>query len=76
MAVESVLTRDEVTVFFERRQEALDNLDADALRDDYADDCVVESRVAGTLQRGRRPSIAPGARGSRRFPTSSTGPIG
>ena len=50
MAVESVLTRDEVTAFFERRQEAFDNLDADALLRDYAEDCVVESPVAGTLR--------------------------
>ena len=50
MAVESVLTRGEVTALFERRQEAFDSLDADALLGDYADDCVVESRVAGTLR--------------------------
>jgi steroid delta-isomerase-like uncharacterized protein len=50
MAVESVLTRDEVTALFERRQDAFDNLDADALLGDYAHDCVVESRVAGTLR--------------------------
>jgi steroid delta-isomerase-like uncharacterized protein len=50
MAVESMLTRDELTTLFERRQEAFDNLDADALVRDYADGCVVESPVAGTLR--------------------------
>ena len=50
MAVESVLTRDELTALFERRQEAFDNMDADALSRDYADDCVVESPAAGILR--------------------------
>lgn len=49
MAVESALTRDEMTALFERRQEAFDNMDADALSRDYADDCVVDSPAAGTL---------------------------
>jgi steroid delta-isomerase-like uncharacterized protein len=50
MAVESALTREEVTALFSRRQEAFDNLDADALMGDYADDCVVESPASGTLR--------------------------
>ena len=50
MAVESMLTREEVTALFERRQDAFDNMDADALAGDYADDCVVESPAAGTLR--------------------------
>jgi steroid delta-isomerase-like uncharacterized protein len=49
MAVESMLTRDEVTALFARRQEALDSMDADALARDYADDCTVESPASGTL---------------------------
>jgi steroid delta-isomerase-like uncharacterized protein len=49
MAVESVLTRDELTALFARRQDAFDNMNADALSRDYADDCVVESPAAGTL---------------------------
>ena len=43
MAVESMLTREELIALFDRRQEALDNMDASALSIDYADDCVVES---------------------------------
>ena len=50
MAVESALTRDEMTALFERRREAFDNMDADALSRDYADDCVVDSPAAGTLR--------------------------
>ena len=50
MAVESMLTREELTALFERRQDAFDNMDADALAGDYADDCVVESPAAGTLR--------------------------
>ena len=50
MAVESMLTREELAALFDRRQEAFDNLDAEALSADYADDCVVESPAAGTLQ--------------------------
>jgi steroid delta-isomerase-like uncharacterized protein len=50
MAVESMLTREELTALFERRQEAFDNMNADALSADYADDCVVESPAAGTLK--------------------------
>jgi steroid delta-isomerase-like uncharacterized protein len=50
MAVESMLTREELIALFDRRQEALDNMDASALSIDYADDCVVESPAAGTLK--------------------------
>lgn len=50
MAVESMLTREELVALFERRQDAFDNLDADALSNDYAEDCVVESPAAGTLR--------------------------
>ena len=50
MAVDSMLTREELTALFDRRQDALDNMDADALSADYADDCVVESPAAGTLR--------------------------
>jgi steroid delta-isomerase-like uncharacterized protein len=49
MAVESAMTREEMTALFERRQEAFDNMDADALSRDYAADCVVDSPAAGTL---------------------------
>ena len=50
MAVESMLTREELIALFDRRQEALDNMDASALSSDYADDCLVESPAAGTLK--------------------------
>src|SRR6186997_1569918 len=50
MTVESALTRDEMTALFLRRQEAFDNMDADALSRDYAEDCVVDSPAAGTLR--------------------------
>ena len=38
-----------MTALFARRQEAFDNMDADALSRDYADDCVVDSPAAGAL---------------------------
>ena len=50
MAVDSALTREEMTALFSRRQLAFDNMDADALSADYADDCVVDSPAAGTLR--------------------------
>ena len=50
MAVESALTREQMIALFDRRQEAFDNMDADALSRDYADDCVVDSPAAGTLR--------------------------
>ena len=43
---EGQMTRDEIVAFFDRRQEAYDNLDAKALAAGYADDCLVESRPA------------------------------
>ena len=50
MALGAALTREELTELFDRRQEAFDNMDADALSRDYAPDCVVESPAAGTLR--------------------------
>ena len=50
MAVESALTRDETIALFDRRQDAFDNMDADALSRDYAEECVVDSPAAGTLR--------------------------
>jgi steroid delta-isomerase-like uncharacterized protein len=50
MAVDSALTREEVTALFDRRQAAFDNMDADALAGDYADDCLVDSPASGTLR--------------------------
>ena len=50
MAIESALTRDEMLALFDRRHEAFDNMDADALSADYADDCVVDSPAAGTVR--------------------------
>ena len=43
----AMMTRDEVTTFFARRQEAYDDLDAAALAADYAEDVVIESPMAG-----------------------------
>ncbi len=43
------ITREEIVAFFDRRQEAVDDLDAAALAADYAEDCSVESPFAGTL---------------------------
>jgi steroid delta-isomerase-like uncharacterized protein len=45
---EHQMTRDEIVAFFERRQAAFDNLDADALAADYAADCAVDSPTGGT----------------------------
>ena len=50
MTVGSALTHEEMTALFVRRQEAFDNMDADALSRDYADDCLVDSPAAGTLR--------------------------
>ena len=50
MDVESALTREELTAIFKRRQDALENMDAAALTQDYAEDCVVDSPAAGTLR--------------------------
>ena len=49
---EGQMTRDEIVAFFDRRQEAYDNLDAKALAAGYADDCLVESPMAG-VHKGR-----------------------
>jgi len=50
MDVDSALTREELVALFKRRQGAFDNMDADALTEDYAEDCVVDSPAAGTLR--------------------------
>lgn len=42
------MTRDEIVAFFERRQDAYDNLDAARLAADYSDDCLVQSPTGGT----------------------------
>jgi steroid delta-isomerase-like uncharacterized protein len=42
------MTREEIVAFFDRRQEAYDNLDAARLGADYSDDCIVESPTGGT----------------------------
>jgi steroid delta-isomerase-like uncharacterized protein len=42
------MTREEIVAFFNRRQEAYDNLDAARLAADYSDDCIVESPTGGT----------------------------
>ena len=42
------MTRAEVIAFFDARQTAYDNLDADGLAADYAVDCVVDSPTGGT----------------------------
>jgi len=42
------MTRDDIVALFDRRQAALENLDAGALIADYAPDCVVESPTGGT----------------------------
>jgi predicted ester cyclase len=41
------MTRDEIVAFFDRRQAAIDNLDADALAAGYTADCVVSSPAGG-----------------------------
>lgn len=45
---EGHMTRAEIKALFDRRQIAYDNLDAAALAEDYALDCVVDSPTAGT----------------------------
>jgi steroid delta-isomerase-like uncharacterized protein len=42
------MTRAEVVALFERRQTAYDNLDAETLAADYAEDCIVDSPTGGT----------------------------
>jgi len=41
------MTRDQITIMFERRRLALERQDTATLLKDYADDCVVESPAAG-----------------------------
>jgi len=41
------MTREDVVAIFERRQAAIENLDAAALVGDYAPDCIVESPTGG-----------------------------
>jgi len=47
------MTHAEIEAMFERRQIAYDNLDAEALTADYAEDCIVDSPTAGGLHTGR-----------------------
>ena len=44
------MTREEIVAFFNRRQEALDDLDAATIAADYTEDCIVESPMGGTHQ--------------------------
>jgi len=46
------MTREDILALFNRRQEAWEDLDAEALAADYADDAVIESPLAGS-HRGR-----------------------
>jgi steroid delta-isomerase-like uncharacterized protein len=46
-ASQSGMTREQIVAFFERRQEAFEDLDAKALADDYTEDAVIESPIAG-----------------------------
>ena len=47
------MTRDEISAFFARRQQAWQNLDAAALAADYAEDATVDSPLAGGSATGR-----------------------
>ena len=47
------MTRDEISAFFARRQQAWRRLDAVALAADYADDATVDSPLAGGSATGR-----------------------
>jgi steroid delta-isomerase-like uncharacterized protein len=51
-SAEGRMTREEIVRLFDRREAAYDDLDATTLAADYADDCVIESPVAG-LHEGR-----------------------
>jgi len=44
---QSGMTREETVAFFKRRQEAYEDLDAETLAADYADDAVIESPSTG-----------------------------
>jgi steroid delta-isomerase-like uncharacterized protein len=46
------MSRDQIASMFERRQKAFDDLDVAAVAGDYAENCVVESPMAG-VQQGR-----------------------
>jgi steroid delta-isomerase-like uncharacterized protein len=46
----NAMTRDDITAVVARRQKAIDNHDAASFAAEYAEDCVVESPMAGTLQ--------------------------
>jgi ketosteroid isomerase-like protein len=46
------MTAEEIRTFFARRDEALERHDAATLAAGYAEDCVLESPIAGTV-RGR-----------------------
>jgi steroid delta-isomerase-like uncharacterized protein len=47
-AAGGTMTREEMVALFDRRQEAYDDLDADRLAEDYAEDCIVDSPLGGT----------------------------
>ena len=47
-SAEEQMTREEIVSLFDRREAAYDDLDVASLAADYADDCVVESPLAGT----------------------------
>jgi predicted ester cyclase len=51
------MTREELTTFFARRQEAYEDLDAATLAADYAPDAVIESPIAG-VHDGRAAEVA------------------
>ena len=44
------MTREEIVAFFNRRQEAFDDLDTATIAADYTEDCIVESPMGGTHQ--------------------------
>ena len=46
------MTREEIIAMFDRRRDAIDRRDAEALAADYSDDCVLISPMAGNV-RGR-----------------------
>jgi predicted ester cyclase len=58
--LQSGMTRAEIVAFFQRRQEAHENLDAKALAADYADEAVIESPSFG-VHTGRDAEKAIGA---------------
>ena len=47
------MTRNEITVLFERRHQAFNEHQAAALAEDYSDDAIVESPLAGGTATGR-----------------------